>query len=162
MNSRIFATITLALMGVAVSAGNPESKYNGDGYVFYSVGQEPGGGGVLQQIGGGGQGFLYKGLAAGAEVGYQYPAESFTYGIGMLSLNGSYHFGRSGKVVPFVTAGYSLAFRDGHANLWNFGGGVTWWMARHVGLRVGIRDYVWPSCCSQEHSPQFMMAVAFR
>ena len=161
MNSRILAIITLALIPVGVRAGNPETKYNGDGYVFYGVGQPPGGGATLQQIGGGGEGFLYKGLAAGAELGYQYSTEGFSYGIGILSLNGSYHFGRSRKVVPFVTGGYSLAFRGGHANLYNFGGGVTWWIAKHIGVRVDARDYVWPSRCSP-HSPQFTMAVSFR
>jgi len=34
-----------------------------------------------------------------------------------MSLNGAYHFNRKRKLSPFVTGGYTLAFRDGHANL---------------------------------------------
>ncbi|OFV95063.1 MAG: hypothetical protein A3H28_17080 [Acidobacteria bacterium RIFCSPLOWO2_02_FULL_61_28] len=103
--------------------------------------------GVLQ-FGGGGQGRIYKGLGAGAEIGYVHPTESFGDGFGLFSTNGFYHFwtGRSSqKVVPFLTGGYSLAFRDGHANLGNFGGGVDYWFRDRAALRLEVRDHVWPS-----------------
>lgn len=45
---------------------------------------------------------------------------------------------------PFVTAGYTLFFRSGHANLWNFGGGLNYWFASRLGLKVELRDHIWP------------------
>ena len=98
------------------------------------------------QFGAGGEGRIYKGLGAGAEIGYLYPTESFTSGYGLLSTNGSYHFRTQStpKLVPFVTAGYSLAFRDGHTNLANFGGGVDYWFRDRTALRFEVRDHVWP------------------
>jgi hypothetical protein len=93
-----------------------------------------------------------------------YPSGGFTYGIGILSVNGGYHFNRArqSKLSPFVTAGYSLAFREGHENLFNFGGGVTWWVASHIGIRAEFRDYVWPCYYRVYHSPQFHLALSFR
>lgn len=103
--------------------------------------------GVLE-FGGGGEGRLYKGLSAGAELGYVHPGESFRDGFGLLSTNGTYRFwtgSPSQKVVPFLTAGYSLAFRDGTANLANFGGGVDYWFRPRAALRLEARDHIWPS-----------------
>jgi hypothetical protein len=111
--------------------------------------------GVLQ-FGAGGEGRIYKGLGAGAEIGYLSPTSSFTDGFGLLSTNGSYHFwngSSSQKLVPFVTAGYSLAFRDGHANLGNFGGGVDYWFRDKAALRLEVRDHVWPG----EATAHFLM-----
>ena len=162
MCKRTLGAVLLAL--IAATAGYSQESYKGQGYIFYGPGRAPGGG-TLLQIGGGGEGFLYKGLGVGAELGYLYAPGEFTYGLGLLSLNGSYHLNRSrqAKLWPFVTAGYSLAFRDGHASLLNFGGGVTWWMAEHVGVRMEIRDYVWSECsCGPQHSPQAQIGVSFR
>lgn len=64
----------------------------------------------------------------------------------MLSVNGSYYLpasGRERRIQPFVTAGYTMAFRDGTANLWNVGGGVDYWVSRRVGVRLDVRDHVW-------------------
>jgi hypothetical protein len=150
----------LLIATVAASAGYSQATYNNQGYVLYGVGGIPSGGTVLQ-IGGGGDGFVYKGLAAGGELGYVYLPEGIAYGVGVLSLNGSYYLSRrtSARFSPFVSGGYSLAFRTGHENLYNFGGGVTWWAARHFGIRLEFRDYVWPG---SEHSPQFRVGVSFR
>jgi hypothetical protein len=160
MWTRIVGTFLLALIPMAAPAADSEEPYRGEGRVFYGPGRAPGGG-TLQQIGVGGDGFLYKGFGAGADIGYQFPSEGFTYGIGLLSVNGSYHLNRSrhAKLSPFVTGGYTLAFRAGHANLANFGGGVTWWLAGHAGIRLEIRDYVWPG---GQHSPQALVGLSFR
>ena len=101
--------------------------------------------GVLE-FGAGGEGRIYQGLGAGAELGYLHPAESFTSGFGLLSTNGFYHFRTQStqKVAPFVTAGYSLMFRDGHANLANFGGGVDYWFRDRTALRFEVRDHLLP------------------
>ncbi len=158
----ILAGFLLALTPLGLPAEDFVRPYNGHGYLFWGPGAAPGGG-SMQQLGGGGEAFIYKGLAAGAELGYMYPSETFVYGLGMFSTNGSYHLNRNrnAKLLPFVTGGYTLAFRGGHENLFNFGGGLTWWMADHVGLRVELRDYVW-MCCRTEHSPQVRFGLTLR
>jgi hypothetical protein len=139
---------TLSAFASAVSAAaQPESEkeHRGQGYVFFA----PGGifeGGYhtgTAHFGGGGEGLIYKGIGLGAEVGYLTPWRDFSQGIGMASVNGSYHFMRNRTVSPFVTAGYSLGFREGHINLVNFGGGVNWWMNDRIGLRLEFRDHIY-------------------
>lgn len=162
MRRSTLATLLLAVAPLASSAQELQ-PYRGHGYLFWGVGQQSGGGQV-QQAGFGAEGFLYKGLGATGEIGYMYPPEACACGFGLASLNGSYHFNRArfAKLSPFVTGGYSLAFRGGsHENLYNIGGGVTWWMAQRVGLRLEIRDYVWAQSGS-EHTAQFRVALSFR
>jgi len=115
--------------------------------------------GVLQ-FGGGGEGRIYKGLSAGAEIGYLHPTKSFKDGFGLLSTNGTYRFWKawpSQKLVPFVTAGYSLAFRDGHANLANFGGGVDYWFRDRAALRLEVRDHIWPGAEHEDPTSHILM-----
>jgi hypothetical protein len=129
--------------------GQNETRYSGHAYLFGAPGGISGESDRTLHFGGGAEGLVFKGLAVGGELGYLTPVECPGCGIGMLSANGSYHFvartpGR--KVVPFVTAGYTLAFRNGLANMYNFGGGVQYWFSRRVGLRAEVRDHV--STCS--------------
>ena len=103
--------------------------------------------GILQ-VGGGGEARIYKGLSAGAELGYLHPTKDFREGFGLFSANGAYRFWTSSssqRVVPFLTAGYSLAFRNGTANLANFGGGLDYWFHDRAALRLEVRDHIWPS-----------------
>jgi len=95
-------------------------------------------------FGGGGEGFFYKGLAIGAEAGFLAPMKSFSGGSGLVSVDGSYHFssGKTKKVVPFISGGYSLLFGSGGANGLNFGGGVNWWMRDRLALRLEARDHI--------------------
>jgi hypothetical protein len=84
---------------------------------------------------------LYKGLAVGADVGYVGYYNNFRDdGFGLFSPNVTYHFVNSSNLVPFVTAGYSMSFRNGTANLGNYGAGFTYWFARRVGVRAEGRD----------------------
>lgn len=110
----------------------------GQGYFFFGPGSS-----TALHLGGGGEAYIYKGLAAGGEIGYLFPRSGFGYGVGLLSANGSYHFNRGThwKIQPFVTGGYTLAFRSGAVNLWNAGGGLTYWMSNRAGLRVEFREY---------------------
>ena len=88
---------------------------------------------------------LGKGIGVGAEVGAvgtrQYFGDSV---VGVFSPNGYYHFvhGKDIKIDPFVTGGYTLIFRSGHANLFNFGGGMNYWFRRRLGGRLEVRDQV--------------------
>lgn len=112
-------------------------------------------------FGAGGGGPIYKGLGAGLELGYLSPAKRLGDGFGIFSANGSYHFLResaSGKVVPFATGGYSLAFSSGSANGFNFGGGVNYWFADRAGLRFEVRDHVF----ERSHFYGFRVGFAWR
>ena len=84
-----------------------------------------------------------QGLRGSFELGYLAPVAGPDYGIGVLSLNAAYHFPRAGKWSPFVTGGYSLAFRSETANLLNLGGGVDYWRNASSGLRLELRDHIW-------------------
>jgi len=140
----------------------------GLGYVyaasgFATAGSEASGG---MQFGGGGEGRIYKGLGAGADIGYLFAPRSFKDGIGLLSANGSYHFETSSSprtVVPFVTGGYSLAFRSETANLYNFGGGIDYWFSQKTGVRLEARDHVWPGDGGPTgHIVSFRIGMLFR
>ncbi len=124
----------------------------------------PGGTGTLH-IGGGGEGLVAKGLGLGGDLGYGAPWRSFGDGIGTLSPNVSYHFlsrNREAKAEPFVTGGYTLFFRSGTANGFNFGGGVNWWFKEGVGLRFEVRDNVMVANGDTGHFIGFRIGLAFR
>ena len=148
MRRLILMVCSLLLLPLGLKAQESEPP-RGTANVFFGGGGAFADGeraGVLQ-FGGGGEGRIYKGLSAGAELGYVHPGESFREGFGLLSTNGTYRFWNawpSQKVVPFVTAGYSLAFRDGTANLANFGGGLDYWFRQRAALRLEARDHIWP------------------
>ncbi len=144
----LFLTLIVSL-SVVVTAQTASSKTNKNsdsyGYIFAAPGGTSGGGGGTLHIGGGGEGVFKNGAGIGAEVGYIAPFEFFGDGLGIFSVNGSYHFlksSKSEKVVPFITGGYTGFFRDGYANGVNFGGGVNYWFKPRVGLRVEFRDNV--------------------
>lgn len=150
----------LALLLAAGASLAVAQQHNGEGYLFFAPGviTSPGNSTASVHFGGGGEGFLHKGIAAGAELGYLAPWRNFGGGIGLLSLDGQYHFNRGQKVVPFVTAGYSLGFRSGHENLFNYGVGANIWMRAKKGLRLEFRDHV----DSSNHYIDFRIGYAFR
>ncbi|MGH9660050.1 MAG: hypothetical protein ACRD96_15990 [Bryobacteraceae bacterium] len=112
----------------------------------------------------GGEGFVWRDLAVGSDVAYVFPRRSAGSGYGLWSINPAWHFGASSRwtrVVPFVTTGYSLAFRSGVANMINYGGGATWWMNDRLGLRFEIRDHRTPQY-ENFHFVTFRTSIAFR
>jgi hypothetical protein len=163
------ATLFFALSGLA-NAGSVaaqlenEKEHRGQGYVFFAPGAvvEGGYGTGTAHFGGGGEGLIYKGLGIGAEAGYLTPWRDFSLGIGLASANGSYHFRRNRTVSPFVTAGYSLAFRNGHANLVNFGVGLNWWFANKVGVRLEFRDHIYSNAPFRADYIGTRIGLAFR
>ncbi|MEN6606185.1 MAG: hypothetical protein ABFD60_02990, partial [Bryobacteraceae bacterium] len=136
--------IMLALAtGSAVQAAS--DQYWGDSYLFFSVDK-------LDEatiadfftFGGGADALIYKGLGVNVDLGYQFVRNDFASGVGLTSFDGCYHFvnrAKPAKLVPYVVAGYAIAFRSGHVNLFNYGAGVNYWFSRHVGFRGEIRDY---------------------
>jgi len=165
MRRRMFGLLFLALTP-ALAPGQTSDQPRGQGYAFFAPGGISGGGATTGTLhfGGGVEALFYKGLGVGGELGYLAPKRSFSNGIGILSLNGSYHFRNSKpprKAVPFVTGGYSLGFRSGTQNLFNFGGGVNYWMRDHLGLRLEFRDHVNPRY-GTAHYWEFRIGLAFR
>jgi len=164
-NSRV---CILLLTSAALSLGQSNSVYlfAGPGVITAS--------GVSVRVLHGGAGFeirLPAGLAAGAEGGVLTNLDR-RGAVPLGSVNGYYHFihGRSHKLDPFVTAGYTALFSDGALNAFNLGGGVNWWFVRHAGLRLEFRDHItqtsftFISTRASEtiQLPEFRVGVAFR
>ena len=156
--------ITLALILLAAWSA-AASAQSSNGYVFFA----PGGltccshTAMTLHLGVGGEAAIGKGVGVGAEIGALGPRRYFTDNVvGIFSPNGYYHFvhGKSGKADPFVTAGYTMLFRSGHANLFNFGGGVNYWFHSKVAARFEFRDHVYHSGPAL-HYWGFRFGVAF-
>lgn len=162
---RLALTICLAFIFVPHLWPQPlERRYTGHGYAYYSIGGSTGGGPTLNGLGAGGEALFWKGLSGGAELGFVYPARRFSAGVGLFSVNPAWHFathGRSSRLVPFVTGGWSLAFREGSQSLGNYGGGVTWWFRDHAGVRLEVRDHRC-SACDGAGLVMFRAALSFR
>jgi hypothetical protein len=148
MRALAFCVLFLALAPQLAAQGDSPSAYGptrGQGYTYFGV-SRPGGdlGNTAMNLGAGGEGFLTKGLAAGGEAGYMFTSGRFGNGLGLASANLSYHFREvdpDGRWVPFVTGGYTLAFRGAAASLVNYGGGLTYWVQPHWGVRAEFRNH---------------------
>ncbi len=149
--------------GLAADEGQgKDSQKPLQGYAFFSPGAILGDDSVsTMNFGAGLDALIYRGVGAGAEVSYLTPWSDIGNGIGLLSLNGAYHFNRKRKLSPFVTGGYTLAIRDGHANLVNFGGGVNYWFREGQGLRLEFRDHLQPQYANT-HYVSFRIGYSFR
>lgn len=158
---KIFAAIAIMAFISAAAFAQSAPDRKAWGYVFGGAGGNSGGNATASfQVGAGGEALVYKGLGLGAEIGYLAPFKSGSDGFGIFSVNPSYHFKTSNsKLVPFVTGGYSLAFRSGSSSGGNFGGGVQYWMKDHLGLRVEFRDHVFSS--DSPHFYQFRVGLSF-
>jgi len=162
MKARRGLCAALSLLGYCATVWGQQSN----GYVFFAPGGVTVGSHTSMTLhaGVGGEGILGKGLGVGAEIGALGPKEDFSCAVGVFSANGYYHFihGRDRRADPFVTGGYTLAFRSGSANLFNLGGGVNYWFSERLGLRVEVRDQVWRSCCGTAHYWGVRLGLAFR
>ena len=105
-----------------------------------------------------------KWVGFGAEAGYLTPTDSIDSGVFVTSPNGYLHIpvDWDRRLDPFVTAGYSLFFRSSTRNLWNFGGGMNWWLADRWGLRFEVRDHVDSGSRSTVHYWNLRFGVSFR
>jgi hypothetical protein len=156
--------ICLTLIPTFTIAQTPNG-HRGQGYAFAGAGGiAPDGDSTILSFGVGGEGLIYKGLGAGGELGYHTPASSINSGFGILSANGSYHFitaSESGRLVPFVTGGYSFFFHSGHANGFNAGAGINYWFRERMGMRVEFRDQFVPGT-SSGHILGVRVGLSFR
>lgn len=161
----IIGVIFLLAAAPGLLVAQAASERRGQGYVFVAPGAVADDGAVgTLHVGVGGEGLVYKGLGVGAEIGYLGLTRGLGNGIGVFSANGSYHFRNvtsSGKLVPFVTGGYSLLFRGEAINAANFGGGINYWFHDRVGLRLEFRDHL-PAHADLSHYVGFRFGLAFR
>ena len=149
------------LMVQGLAFGQTKSERSAWGYGFAGVGARSNGNSdVLINVGGGGEGYFSSGVGLGGEIGYLASSGNGSNGFGIASLNGSYHFNRTGKVIPFVTGGASLGFRSGTAGGGNYGGGLHYWMNNNLGLRFEVRDHIFSS--DSPHTVVFRVGLAFR
>lgn len=161
MRKLIFAILLAVLLPLAAAAQGKE--HSGQGYAFVAPGSTSEGGSTLH-FGVGVEGLVYKGLGVGGEIGYLGATRKLSEGFGVFSPNVSYHFlnaTKSGKLVPFVTGGYSLLFRSDVAHAGNFGGGVNYWFKDRIGARLEFRDHV-VGHSGLGHFFGFRIGLAFR
>ena len=94
------------------------------------------------QVGGGIERLLERGFGASGDIAAVLPGTgSISNTSGLASIDLNYHF-KGVRTEPFVAAGYSLLFRDFTANMFNFGGGINYWITPETGLRLEFRDSV--------------------
>jgi opacity protein-like surface antigen len=134
---------TICLLTILPSLARAEGEPGPRGYVFFAPGRVEKE--TTLHVGAGMDGAIYKGLGAGAELGFLGPRQELREGFGIFSVNGLYDFPQlrpSAKLHPFATAGYSLGFRSGTINGYNFGFGANYWISERMGLRFEYRDNV--------------------
>lgn len=145
----------------ATQVARQTREAGGQGYVFVAPGGRSTDDATLH-FGGGGEYVFKGGGSVGAELGYLGPIERLDAGFGVFSLNGGYHFknaSRSGKTVPFLTAGYTGIFRgSGGDSGFNFGGGVNHWFKDRVGVRLEFRDNVFGFTSGANNSVHYLNA----
>ena len=115
------------------------------GYVFVSPGGLASAGNTQSRysLGGGAERLLSRGIGTGAEIGAVFPGNGpIKDTSGLFSLNGYYHFKIDERLDPFATAGYSVLFRSSTENMFNFGGGMTYWFHDNKGLLLEVRDHI--------------------
>jgi hypothetical protein len=173
--------IVMAALLLMVPASGPaqdgDHPYRGQGYLFFGLGTAPGSSGLappysnpfFEHVGGGGEGFLYKGVGFGGEAEYAHwgPRGAQAW-VG--SADFSYHLGRHaarGKVDPFFLGGLSVVGptqKGGGRGApgGNFGGGANWWLAKHAALRFEFRDVVGSNFWAYDHVLSFRIGVTFR
>jgi hypothetical protein len=112
-------------------------------------------------LSGGGEIAIGRGFSAGPELGFIAPRTGRFRDtvVGLGSANGYYHFrgDRTVRFDPYASMGYSALFRREHVNLFNYGGGLTYWVRPDVGFRAEFRD----RAGSGMHLWSFRVGVSF-
>lgn len=129
---------------LAAPAQTKKYQYREQGYIVFGVGTGSRIKRTVEQIGGGGELFVFRGFAVGLDLGYGNCFTCELWSSGDLI----YHFrprvARTTKGAdPFVLAGGGGIFPShngfGYPAV-NYGGGVNLWLARRTALRIEFRD----------------------
>src|SRR5690348_15922506 len=104
------SVVWIFVLALAPGAGAEPNRigYGAHGYAQFGVGGcsiRAGrlvgiGCGAVLNLAGGGEGFVYRGLAVGGEAGYGWLSGSFKDGLGMFSVNPAYHFAGRDRLRP--------------------------------------------------------------
>jgi hypothetical protein len=152
--------LLVASSGLIVAQDTPAA--HGQGWLLSGVGTPVRQGAQpVFQLGFGGEGRLPYGLGAGAELGDLSQARNLGNGVGLFTAGAFYHFPTAQKVVPFVSAGYATAFRNGQAPGLYFSGGADYWFRDRLGVRFEVRDHVIVDY-SRLHILGFRLGLSFR
>jgi hypothetical protein len=147
MKHTIISLALMAVPGWLPAQDTPKPfRYNGNGFVFFSAGA------CIHRYlnlggGGGGEGFLWRGLTLGGEVGYyRFPADR-NPGYGLFSIGPGYHFvnrDTAAKWDPYLNVGLlGGAFMPGFfTGAGSLGGGVNYWFKQRMGLQTGVQVQV--------------------
>jgi hypothetical protein len=148
-------------LGFAQERDKPRTNY----FFFAAPGVRHDTGSSTVGIGGGAEGYVYRGLGFGFDAGGI--NSSSTTGVrnwsGMLSLNCILNFNPAdkSKFSPFVIGGLTLIPSFDVASGYNFGGGVQYWFQKHIALRVEFRDHVLNGM-HNHHYPQGRIGISLR
>jgi OOP family OmpA-OmpF porin len=88
------------------------------------------------------QWLVYRGIGLGFDASLMSFTECMNCRMALGSLDASYHFvSPSRRLVPFVVGGVGGVSYEGEgATLYNFGGGVNYWLDNGMALRFEVRD----------------------
>jgi hypothetical protein len=148
--------------GLTAQQSSPEKpfRYNGNAHLYFATGACQHGYAHVG-AGGGGEGFLWRGLALGADLGYHRFVDDV--GFGLMSLTVGYHFvdrKKPKKFDPFVNftpLGAYIANGIGPAG--SLGGGLNWWFKPRMALRTEVR---FQALNGEEALTMFRIGLSFR
>ena len=142
-------TLVLFVVASALMAPAEDNlfRYNGNGHVYFTTGSCWHGYAIVGG-GGGGEAFLWRGLALGGDVGYHQFVRDI--GFGMATANVTYHFvnrNRPGKLDPFLGVSpvgvyFTRGGVGGAGGVAGLGGGLNYWFTEKIGLRSEARFQV--------------------
>jgi len=170
MRKIVAACFVLALFCSSAKAQNEYKKPRRSSYFFVapgaiSINVEP----FRQssfQIGGGYEGFIYRGLGIGIDGGALRVATPGTLQkwTGMLSLDAIYDFQRASgqKLCPFIAAGFTAIPQFDVGGGYNVGGGIKYWFAERSGLKVEFRFHARPGDLHTYDDIQARIGIAIR
>jgi hypothetical protein len=129
-------------------AGQEPFRHRGTGYVYYGAGAPMSDSGAINYplgIGGGGEVFLMRGLAAGADFGYCTNPDYRDVNYRLFSADVSLHRNpaKFRRVDPFAVGGLGLlnTWSTSWSKMGFVGFGLDAWIHRHLGLRLETRVY---------------------
>lgn len=144
---RVTAAAWLSVLVMNGQAADPPA-HRWNGYLFGAAGGSLGDNNATFQGGGGGvEGYVWKGLAASADLSLYRDNYYRFSGTGYFGAQVAWHFASQEKTRgadPYVLLGGGAWFREGGGAV-HGGAGLNYWFAKHVGarfeFRVGSRPY---------------------